>query len=209
MNKAIIILIIFFILIILGVIGYFIYKSYNKSKVQVPCPQNDISNYNIDEKPLKGSDLLQRIFTRFSNFMNRIRESFDLSPGTVTSISSMSPGILYSRGTINPGVSSIQTPPLNGGTNTCTPYPTTVYFPSSQSTISDPCSGYSGSSTRVSKDCYRKLWATVGCGGDPFLIPDKENWNSSQTLDRLRGDVQTWHYYSKVLKNPYHMAYCL
>jgi hypothetical protein len=204
MNTIIIVLIIVLVLIILGVIGYFIYK-YSKSKL--PCPQNDISNYNIGEIPIKGSDLLQRIFTRVSTVMNRIREKFVLSPGTVTSIQSMSPGILYSRGTINPGVSSTITPSKNNGTN-CTPYPTTVYFPSSQSTISDPCSGYSGSSTRVSKDCYRKLWADVGCGGDPFLIADKENWNSSQTLDRLRGDAQTWYRFAKVLKNPYHVQYC-
>jgi hypothetical protein len=126
MNTSIILLIIFFVLIILGVIGYFIYKS---NKVQIPCPQNDISNYNIDEKPLKGSELLQRIFTRFSNFMNRIRESFDLSPGTVTSISSMVPGARYSRGTLKSGISSTITPSKNRGINPCVPYPTTVYFP--------------------------------------------------------------------------------
>jgi hypothetical protein len=128
MNTSIILLIIFFILIILGGIGYFIYKSNNKSKVQVPCPQNDISNYNIDEKPLKGSELLQRIFTRVSRFMNRIRESFDLSTGTVTSISSMLPGAKYSRGTLKPGISSTVTAAKNKGTNPCVPYPTTVYF---------------------------------------------------------------------------------
>ena len=125
MNTSIILLIIFFVLIILGVIGYFIYKS---NKVQVPCPQNDISNYNIDEKPLKGSELLQRIFTRFSNFMNRIRESFDLSPGTVTNISSMVPGARYSRGTLKGEISSTFTAAKNKGTNPCVPYPTTVYF---------------------------------------------------------------------------------
>ncbi len=127
MNTIIIVLIIVLVLIILGVIGYFIY--YDKSKVQVPCPQNDISNYNIDEKPLKGSQLLQRIVIRFSNFMNRIKENFVLSPGTVTSISSMSPGIMYSRGTLKSGISSTITPSKNGGAN-CAPYPTTVYFPS-------------------------------------------------------------------------------
>jgi len=126
MNTLIILLIIFFVLIILGVIGYFIYKS---NKVQIPCPQNDISNYNIDEKPLKGSELLQRIFTRFSNFMNRIRESFDLSPGTVPSISLMVPGVRYSRGTLKSGISSTLTAAKNKGINPCVPYPTTVYFP--------------------------------------------------------------------------------
>ncbi len=126
MNTSIILLIIFFVLIILGVIGYFIYKS---NKVQIPCPQNDISNYNIDEKPLKGSELLQRIFTRVSRFMNRIRESFDLSPGTATSISSMVPGARYSRGTLKPGISSTFTAAKNKGINPCVPYPTTVYFP--------------------------------------------------------------------------------
>lgn len=206
MNTLIIVLILVFILIILGVIGYFIYK-YIKSKE--PCPQNDISNYDIGEIPIKGSDLLQRIFTRVSMVMNRIKERFALSPGTVTNLSSLVSGTRYTRGTLKLGVSNTVTGPKNGGVN-CSPFPTTIYTPegSVPIAISDPCSGYSGSSIRVSNDCYRKLWANAGCGGDPFLIPDKQKWNSFQTLDTLRGDVNNWYYYAKVLKNPYHAQYC-
>lgn len=129
MNTSIILLIIFFVLLILGVIGYFIYKYYTRSKIQAPCPDNDISNYNISDTPLKASDLLQRIFTRVSIVMNRIREKFDLSPGTVTSISSMIPGARYKRGTLKPGVSNIQTATKNGGINNCAPYPPRIYTP--------------------------------------------------------------------------------
>ncbi len=129
MNTAIIVLIIFFILIILGVIGYFVYKYYNTNKI--PCPENDISNYNISDTPLKASDLLQRIFTRVSVVMNRIREKFDLSPGTVTSISSMIPGAQYTRGTLKSGVSNTQFGAKNGGINNCSPFPQTIYTPAS------------------------------------------------------------------------------
>ncbi len=129
MNTAIILLIIFFVLIILGVIGYFVYKYYNRSKIQAPCPENDISNYNISDTPLKASDLLQRIFTRLSIVMNRIREKFDLSPGTVSSISSMIPGARYTRGTLKSGVSNTLTGVKNGGINNCAPYPPIIYTP--------------------------------------------------------------------------------
>jgi len=124
MNTAIIVLIIFFILIILGVIGYFVYKYYTKPKL--PCPENDISNYNISDTPLKASELLQRIFTRVSIVINRIREKFALSPGTVTSISSLVPGVQYTKGTLKSGVSNTVTTSKNGGVN-CSPFPSTIY----------------------------------------------------------------------------------
>ena len=129
MNTSIILLIIFVVLIILGVIGYFVYKYYNTNKIQAPCPENDISNYNISDTPLKSSDLLQRIFTRLSIVMNRIREKFDLSPGTVSSLSSMIPGTRYTRGTLKPWIRSTQTDSKNGGINNCTPYPPRIYTP--------------------------------------------------------------------------------
>ena len=136
MNTAIIFLIIFFVLLILGVIGYFVYKYYNTNKIQAPCPENDISNYNINDTPLKPSDLLQRIFTRLSIVMNRIREKFDLSPGTVTSISSMIPGTRYTRGTLKSGVSNTLTGVKNGGINNCSPFPQIIYTPVSPQSIS-------------------------------------------------------------------------
>jgi hypothetical protein len=109
---------------------------------------------------------------------------------------------LYKRGILKYEITNTIYPAINGG-NDCLEHPTEVYIPVSH------CYGYEEYSTGISDECYKELWKNVGCRGDPFNIPGKRDFNSSQELETLRGDAQTWHYYAKVLKNPYHAQYCL
>lgn len=71
-----------------------------------------------------------------------------------------------------------------------------------------PCDIYNDSSVGISQDCYRQLWREVGCGGDPFLIPDKANWNSDKNLATLKGDVKTWYEYANNRNSSYHKQFC-
>ncbi len=195
--TVIALLILFLIVIIFGVVLYVNYYRKNnetspqisdQTKVLKECPiKFDINNYVFDTTPIKGAV---------------VKEKFELSPTTIVDKSLLDKESLYKRGILKDEISNTIVPALNNG-NVCLEYPEEIYIPAGY------CDGYSEYSTGISDDCYKELWKNAGCGGDPFNIPDKKEWNSYQNLERLRGDVNTWYYYAKVLKNPYHTQYCL
>ena len=187
---------IFLIIIIFGLVLYFIY--YNKkekrpeisgqTKVPKECSLKfNVSNYDIDNTPIKGSV---------------IKENFELSPTTITDKTLLDEEGIYKRGILKDEISNTIYPSINHGSD-CLEYPEEIYIPAGY------CDIYNDNSMNVSQSCYRELWKNAGCRGDPFLIPGKQKWNVSQPYSSLVGDVNAWYYYAKVLKNPYHAQYCL
>ncbi len=148
MSWIIIISIIFGVIII-GVISYVIYiktkstvkdlKSSEESKtlnteeesLKVKCPENDMSNYEIEEIPTLGSKILQMFIKTISQIIKIVLpksfiEYFALDTNTYTSSSQLKSGNYYQLGSIKQGVSSQITNPLNSGSS-CPPYPSNIY----------------------------------------------------------------------------------
>jgi len=193
--SIIVLLILFLIVIILGVVLYFIYykketssQVSDQTKVLKECPiKFDINDYVFDTTPVKGTV---------------VKEKFELSLTTIVDKSLLSEESLYKRGILKDEISNTIVPALNNG-SVCLEYPKEIYIPAGY------CDGYSDYSTGVSDDCYKELWKKAGCGGDPFNIPGKRDWNSQQTFQTLKGDASTWYYYGNIIKSPYHSQYCL
>ena len=144
MSWIIIISIIFGVIII-GVISYVIYiktkstvkdpRSSEESKtlnteeesLKVKCPENDMSNYEIEEIPTLGSKILQMFIKTISQIIKIVLpksfiEYFALDKNTYTSSSQLTSVNYYHLGSIKQGVSSQITNPLNSGSS-CPPYP--------------------------------------------------------------------------------------
>ena len=197
--SVVILLIVFLIIVIFGVVLYFIY--YNKkekrpeisgqTKVPKECSRKfDINDYVFDTTPIKGSV---------------IKENFELSPTTIIDKVLLEKDELYKRGILKDEISNTIYPSINNGRD-CLEYPKDIYILAEKRGY---CDGYTDYSTNISDDCYRELWKNAKCGGDPFNIPGKREWNSYQTLEGLKEDTQTWYYYANILNSSYHKQYCL
>jgi hypothetical protein len=86
--------------------------------------------------------------------------------------------------------------------------PPVISTPFASAGIQNPCSGYTDDSKGVSKECYNQIWKEAGCGGNPFDIPDKENWNKDKTLAALRNDAKVWYDYANNRGSGYHKGFC-
>ena len=151
------------------------------TKLQQQCGENDISNYDIDETPIKGPESLQRIAFNISNFIHRIRENFALSQETVPNKTSLVGTRLYNKATLKSGIKSEINPPLNKGAS-CTAYPTEIYIPTAAPSPATSCVGSSctidgqlclpgsvGAGPNLYR-CLNKVWVQQSSQNDPFSI---------------------------------------
>jgi hypothetical protein len=151
----------------------------SKSVTEQQCPDNDLSNYIMDDTLIKGQDSLQRIAFHISNFMHRIRENFALTPETATNKTSLVYTTLYNRATLKSGISNTVNGPLNGG-QTCAPYPSTIYIPAAAPPPASSCVGSActidgqlclpgsvGAGDNLYR-CVNRVWVQQSSPNDPF-----------------------------------------